>query len=101
MLEGQPGIRIVEVSSKLVTSNGGRPVRNFHRMLVIVAAAALVLVVGSAIAAAVREQSWAPLASVAWLPAVLAGGFYRKDAARPCLPRLRRQSRAEGRVQAR
>jgi len=76
-------------------------VRNFHRVLVVVAAAALVLVVGSAIAAAVREQSWLPLASVAWLPAVLAGGFYRKDAVRPCLPRLRRQSRAEGRVQAR
>jgi hypothetical protein len=70
-------------------------------MVYVAAAAALVLVVGSTIAAAVREQSWAPLASVAWLPAVLAGGFYRKDEAKPCRPRLRRQARAKGRVQAR
>jgi Mn2+/Fe2+ NRAMP family transporter len=70
-------------------------------MLFVVATAALVLVLGAAIAQAVREQSSAPLWSVAWLPAVVAaGGFYRKDATRPCRPRLRRQSPAESRVQA-
>jgi hypothetical protein len=69
-------------------------------MLFVVATAALVTVVGATIAQAVREQSWAPLASVAWLPAVIAGGFYRKDATRPCRPGLRRQPPAEGRVRA-
>jgi len=75
--------------------------RNLHRMIFVTATAALVFVVGASIAAAVHERSWAPLVSVAWLPAVLAGGFSRKDATRSCRPRFWRQSRPEGRVSAR
>jgi hypothetical protein len=69
-------------------------------MLLLTATAASLFVLGAAIAAAVRDRSWAPLVGLAWLPAVLAGGFYRKDATTPCRPRLRRQSRAEGPVRA-
>jgi roadblock/LC7 domain-containing protein len=50
------------------------------RWLYIIAGLAAVFVAGSAIALAVRQDSWAPIVAVGWIPAVLvavAGGGYR------------------------
>jgi hypothetical protein len=59
--------------------------RSLRRWPVLIAGLAVVFVAGAAIANAVRQGSWAPIGSVAWIPAVLAasaGGRYRR-----CRPR--------------
>ena len=52
------------------------------------------IVAGAAIAQAIREHSWQPMWSVAWLPAVLVVALRRPANARECLPRLRRRARS-------
>lgn len=51
------------------------------------------VVTGSAIAQAIRERSWQPIWSVAWLPAVLIATLHRPASPRDCLPWLRRRAR--------
>jgi hypothetical protein len=58
--------------------------------LYMVAGLAVALVAVSAIAQSVREGNWSPLASVSWLPGVVAATW--PGTARRCLPR-RRQAR--------
>jgi hypothetical protein len=58
-----------------------------RRLYVIGGVAALVVVV-AATAQAIRQGSWAPVASVAWLPAVIAA-CWPGSARRRCLPRRR------------
>jgi hypothetical protein len=59
-----------------------------RRWPVLIAGLAVVFVAGAAIANAVRQGSWAPITSAAWIPAVLAvlaasaGGRYGR-----CRPR--------------
>jgi hypothetical protein len=52
------------------------------------------IVAGATIAQAIREQSWEPIWSVAWLPYVLIWTLRRPASARACLPRLRRRARS-------
>ena len=51
------------------------------------------VVAGAAIANAVRTGSLAPIWMVGWLPAVLAGVFYRRPSDARCSARLRRRAR--------
>lgn len=51
------------------------------------------VVAGATIAQAVREDSWEPILSVAWLPAVLVVTLRGSANTRGCLPRLRRRAR--------
>jgi hypothetical protein len=51
------------------------------------------VVAGAAIAQAIRERSWEPILSVAWLPAVLAVTLRRPAHARACLRPLRQRAR--------
>jgi len=48
------------------------------------------IVLGLSIAQAVRHDSLEPILMIAWLPAVLAGAFYKPSAAKRCSLRLRR-----------
>jgi hypothetical protein len=59
--------------------------------LLAVALVVAVLVVGASIADAIRTDSLEPLSTIAWLPAILVGVFYRPTSGRRrCFPRLRR-----------
>ena len=59
------------------------------RWLYVIAALAAIFVTGSSIALAVRQDSWAPIVAVGWIPAVLvaaaAGGYrhYRRGRSGP------------------
>ena len=69
---------------------GGKP----HRIFL---AATLVIpgvVAGAAIAQAIREHSWEPILSVAWLPAVLVVSFRRSADPRDLFQRLPRRRRS-------
>jgi hypothetical protein len=48
------------------------------------------VVLGLSIAQAARQDSLDPIWMIGWLPAVLAGAFYRQPGAKRCSPRLRR-----------
>jgi hypothetical protein len=41
---------------------------------------------------AVRQESWAPIWSVGWLPAVLVASLWTPVSRKPCGPRLRKLS---------
>ena len=61
--------------------------RPWQRWLYVIAGLAAAIVAVSAAAQAIREASWTPVVSVAWLPAVIAAtwpGSYRR-----CLRRRR------------
>jgi hypothetical protein len=48
------------------------------------------VVLGLSIAQAVRQDSLDPIWMIGWLPAVIAGAFYRTSGAKRCSLRLRR-----------
>ena len=48
------------------------------------------VVLGLSIAQAVRQGSLEPIWMIGWLPAVIAGGFYKPSKAKRCSLRLRR-----------
>ena len=61
--------------------------RPWQRWLYVIAGLAAAIIAVSAAVQAIREASWAPVVSVAWLPAVIAAtwpGSYRR-----CLRRRR------------
>jgi hypothetical protein len=58
-------------------------------VLVLVFAIAAFIAVASLVQA-VRENSWAPVWSIGWLPAVLVGSLWTPASRTPCGPRLRR-----------
>ena len=60
--------------------------RSWKQWLYLISGLAALLVAAASVAQAIRQGSWAPLASVAWLPAVL--GVAWSDTGR-CLPRRR------------
>jgi hypothetical protein len=60
------------------------------RWLYLVAGLAALVVAAAAVAQSIRLGSWAPVASVAWLPAVIAACW--PGSARCCLPRRRTQA---------
>jgi hypothetical protein len=62
-------------------------VKSWKRWLYLIAALAAVFVVVASVAQAVRQGSWAPLISVAWLPAVIAAAW--PGSGRRCLRRRR------------
>jgi len=59
----------------------------WKRWLYLIAGLAAVFVAVAAIAQAIRQGSWGPVASVAWLPAVIVAGW--PGSGRRCLPRRR------------
>ena len=61
--------------------------RSWTWWLYLVAGVAAVFVAASSVSVAVRQGSWAPLISVAWLPAVVAAAWPGRN--RRCLPRRR------------
>ena len=63
------------------------------RIYVVVTLLSVAVVAGAAIVQAIRERSWQPVWSVAWLPAVLIATLGRRASPRGCLPRLRRRAR--------
>jgi len=65
----------------------GRAVKSWKRWLYLIAGLAAVFVAAAAAAQAIRQGSWAPLASVAWLPAVIVATW--PGSGRRCLPRRR------------
>jgi hypothetical protein len=67
-----------------------RPSRIFVAVTLVIAG----VVAGAAIAQAIREHSWQPIVSVAWLPAVLVATLSRPARTRECWPRLRRRARS-------
>jgi len=56
-------------------------------VIAVLAIAAFVAV--ASVVQAVREDSWAPIWSVGWLPAVLVASLWRPASRKPCWPRLR------------
>jgi hypothetical protein len=52
------------------------------------------IVAGAAIAQAIREHSWQPIWSVAWLPAVLVVTLGPRRSTRECVQRLGRRARS-------
>ena len=60
--------------------------RLWKRWLYLTAALAAVFVAVASAAQAIRQGSWTPLASVAWLPAVIAAAW---PGSGRCLPRRR------------
>jgi len=62
-------------------------VRSWKRWLYLISGLAAVLVAAASAAQAVRQGSWAPVVSVAWLPAVIIASW--PGAGRRCLPRRR------------
>jgi len=62
-------------------------VKSWKHWLYLIAALAAVFVAVASAAQAVRQGSWAPLLSVAWLPAVIAAAW--PGSGRRCLPRRR------------
>jgi hypothetical protein len=67
-----------------------------RRTRIYVAAALLIagLVAGAATAQAIREHSWQPIWSVAWLPAVLVVTLGSPASPRACVRRPRRRARS-------
>jgi hypothetical protein len=61
--------------------------RTRTRWLYLIAALAAAFVAVSSIAASIRQSSWGPVESVAWLPAVIVATW--PGASRRCLPRRR------------
>jgi hypothetical protein len=61
-------------------------VKPWKRWLYLIAGLAAVFVAAASAAQAIRQGSWAPVASVAWLPAVIAATWPRSGR---CLPRRR------------
>jgi hypothetical protein len=59
----------------------------WKRWLYLVAGVAVVFVTVATIAQAIREGSWAPVASVAWLPAVIVAAW--PGSGRRCLSQRR------------
>ena len=59
----------------------------WKRWLYVIAGLAAVFVVAASAAQAIRQGSWAPVASVAWLPAVIAAAC--PGPGRRCLSRRR------------
>jgi hypothetical protein len=64
------------------------------RIYVAVTLLSVGIVAGAAIAQAIREHSWQPIWSVAWLPAVLVVTLRRPANPRECLARLRWRARS-------
>ena len=66
-----------------------------HRHPVIAAlfVAAALFVVIATLVDAVRRDSWQPVLSIGWLPAVLVASLYATDTKR-CRPRLRARARS-------
>jgi hypothetical protein len=64
------------------------------RIYVAVTLLSVGVVAGAAIAQAIREHSWQPIWSVAWLPAVLVAALSRPADPRDCLRRLRHRARS-------
>jgi hypothetical protein len=60
-------------------------------MAAVVVAIAAFIAVASAVQA-VRQDSWAPIWSVGWLPAVCVASLWIPSRGRDCRPRLRRLS---------
>ena len=60
-----------------------------YELVAIVAGA---VVAGAAIAQAIREHSWEPILTVAWIPAVLVASLSRPQSARRCWRRLTRRT---------
>jgi hypothetical protein len=58
--------------------------------LEIASLAVAAVVLGLSIAQSVRQGSLEPIWMIGWLPAVIAGGFYRPSKATRCSLRLRR-----------
>jgi hypothetical protein len=67
-----------------------RPSRIFVAVTLVIAG----IVAGAALAQAIREHTWQPLLSIAWLPAVLVATFSRPARTRECWQRLRRRARS-------
>ena len=65
--------------------------KSWKRWLYLVAGAAAVLVAAASVAQAIRLDSWAPVISVAWLPAVIAAAW--PGSGRRCLSRRRTPAR--------
>ena len=61
--------------------------KTWRRWLYVVAGLAAGLVAVASAAQAIRQGSWAPVASVAWLPVVIAVAW--PGSGRRCLPRRR------------
>lgn len=61
--------------------------RSWKRWLYLIAGLAAVFVAVASVTQAIRQGSWAPVASVAWLPAVAAAAW--PGSRRRCLPRRR------------
>jgi hypothetical protein len=53
----------------------------------VLAIAAFIVVAG--VVQAIREESWAPIWSIGWLPAVLVASLWTAASRKPCRPRLR------------
>jgi hypothetical protein len=66
-------------------------VKSWKRWLYLVAGAAAVLVAAASVAQAIRQDSWAPVTSVAWLPVVVAAAW--PGSGRRCLSRRRTPAR--------
>jgi hypothetical protein len=64
------------------------------RIYVAVSLLGVGVVAGAAIAQTIREHSWQPIWSVAWLPAVLVATLRRPASPRGCLARLPRRARS-------
>jgi hypothetical protein len=62
----------------------------WERWLYLVAGLAALVVAAAAIAQAIRQGSWGPVESVAWLPAVIAASW--PGSGRGCLRRRRTQA---------
>ena len=61
--------------------------KSWKRWLYLIAGLAAVFVAAASVAQAIRQDSWAPVASVAWLPAVIVAAW--PGSGRRCLPRRR------------
>jgi hypothetical protein len=59
----------------------------WKRMLYLIAGLAVALVAVASAAQAIRQNSWTPIVSVAWLPAVIVATW--PGSGRRCLPRRR------------
>ena len=56
-------------------------------MIAVLAIAALIVV--ASLVQAIRDDSWAPIWSTGWLPAVLVASLWTPASRKPCRPRLR------------
>ena len=65
--------------------------RSWKRWLYLIAGLAAVLVAAASAAQAIRQGSWTPVISVAWLPAVIVACW--PGSGRRCLPRRRTPAR--------